>query len=409
MLSELSRNDILPLLIPSTARENFIKLKMDELSGKFSSPYPEPREYWNTVLDGFNLFPNRLDNFLKAKDINNRSSFQNYYPYLIDLEPNSRCNFRCTMCQVSEWSRGQRARDMTFQEFKVLEDLFGFVVEAKIHGMGEPLLHKEFFNMVEFLKTFSIWTRTSINGSLLLANNNIEKLISSSLGEIQISLDGATKETYEKIRVRANFEKVCKGVKELNSACEGANRSLTRMWVVLQQNNVHELSKFVDLANELKFKKLTFSLSLNDWGQEIWRDKNGNKEIDLETTVDSIKNLYEKYFNEGLDISLWKQSSKYSTTSGLQDLCPWIFDRTYVASDMRLTPCAIIGNPDVIDLGDASSVLNSWNGERYINFRKLHMVGKIPNECKSCYKSDSPHAEIPGSKQVFVNISQFKR
>ena len=251
MLSELNRDDILPLLAPSTARENFIKLKMDDLSGKFSSPYPEPREYWSTVLDGFNLFPNRLDNFIKAKDVNNRSSFQNYYPYLIDLEPNSRCNFRCTMCQVSEWSRGQRARDMTFQEFKVLEDLFGFVVEAKIHGMGEPLLHKEFFNMVEFLKTFSIWTRTSINGSLLLANNNIEKLITSSLGEIQISLDGATKETYEKIRVRANFEKVSKGVKELNSACESANRSLTRMWVVLQQNNIQELSKFVDLANEL--------------------------------------------------------------------------------------------------------------------------------------------------------------
>jgi hypothetical protein len=43
------------------------------------------------------------------------------------------------MCQVSEWARGQRARDMTFEEFQSLKSLFNFVIEAKIHGMGEPL------------------------------------------------------------------------------------------------------------------------------------------------------------------------------------------------------------------------------------------------------------------------------
>jgi pyrroloquinoline quinone biosynthesis protein E len=310
------------------------------------------------------------------------------------------------MCQVSEWARGQRARDMTFQEFQSLRDLFDFVIEAKIHGMGEPLLHKEFFNMVEYLKSFSIWTRTSINGSLLLANNNIEKLVNSSLGEIQISLDGATKETYEKIRVRANFEKVTEGIKELNMACESENRNLTRMWVVLQENNIHELSKFVELAKYLKFRKLTFSLSLNDWGQELWRNINGKKGIAIESTIDKIKELFEKSIGEGLDISLWQQSNKYSVNNGPQDLCPWIFDRTYITSDMRLTPCAIIGNPDITDLGDASEILNSWNSEKYVSFRKLHLTGAIPNECTSCYRNEGVQVGVPGQKQIFVNISK---
>ena len=114
MLQDLTKADILPLLINGKNRKDFIQYKLQESIGKLNAPYPAPREYWNTVLDGFAEFPSRLDNFIEAKKVGNRQTVQNYRPFLIDLEPNSRCNFRCTMCQVSEWERGQRARDMTF-------------------------------------------------------------------------------------------------------------------------------------------------------------------------------------------------------------------------------------------------------------------------------------------------------
>ena len=408
MLQDLTKADILPLLINGKNRKDFIQYKLQESIGKLNAPYPAPREYWNTVLDGFAEFPSRLDNFIEAKKVGNRQTVQNYRPFLIDLEPNSRCNFRCTMCQVSEWERGQRARDMTFEEFRSLKNLYPFVVEAKIHGMGEPLLHKDFFEMVSFLSDYLIWTRTSINGSLLLANNNIERLVNSTLGEVQISIDGASKETYEKIRVRANFDKVTKGVRELNNALESANRNLSRMWVVLQEENIHEVSRFVDLAMDLKFKRLTFSVSLNDWGQDYWRSRNGEKGVMITPTLEKLQNLYVESKSEGLEISLWKQSGKYTASLDTKGLCPWIFDRTYIGSDMRLTPCAIIGNPDITDLGDASTVLDSWNGEAYVDFRRRHLVGDIPNECKGCYGDKNSETSQTTSKQVFVDITQQK-
>lgn len=408
MLQELTKADIMPLLGKGNERDDFINFKIQEPRGQLKSPYPSPLEYWHTIFDGFAKFPSRLDNFIEAKKNQNRGVFQNYKPFLIDLEPNSRCNFRCTMCQVSEWERGQRARDMSFDEFRSLKNLYIYVVEAKIHGMGEPLLHKNFFEMVEFLGEYSIWTRTSINGSMLLANNNIKKLVTSSLGEVQISLDGATKKTYEKIRVRANFEKVTDGIRQLNTALEEANRSLTRMWVVLQEENIHEISAFVELAINLRFKRLTFSLSLNDWGQEFWRSRNGAKGIELEKTIEMLEALHKESLDNGLEISLWKQSSKYSISDGTNGLCPWIFDRTYIGSDMRLTPCAIIGNPNVTDLGDANSILESWNGLEYMNFRKRHIEGDIPRECKDCYKLDKSPQKYTTPKQVFVDISQRK-
>lgn len=406
MLKDLTKEEITPLLVDSKKRQEFIQHKLQESTGKLSTPYPAPKEYWNTVFDGFARFPNRLNNFIEAKRFDNRKSVQDYKPYLIDIEPNSRCNFRCTMCQVSEWERGQRARDMTFEEFRSLKMLYPFVVEAKIHGMGEPLLHKDFFGMVELLSNYSIWTRTSINGSLLLANNNIEKLRNSALGEVQISIDGASKETYEKIRVRANFEKVTKGVRELNQAVKGTERALTRMWVVLQAGNIHEISRFVDLAMDLQFKRLTFSISLNDWGQDLWRSRNGEKGVLIAPILEELENLYYKTAKQGLEISLWKQSGKYTSFLGTKGLCPWIFDRTYIGSDMRLTPCAIIGNPNVTDLGDANLVLESWNSKEYVEFRKRHLDGDIPNECKGCYSDELPETDPATTKQVFVDITQ---
>jgi len=408
MLQELTKADLVPLLSHGPDRNNFIESKIKESMGALKAPYPSPHDYWNTILDGFAKFPYRLENFLEAKKLENRAVFQDYKPFLIDLEPNSRCNFRCTMCQVSEWQRGQRAADMTFEEFKSLSGLYLFVVEAKIHGMGEPLLHKDFFKMVEFLGEYLIWTRTSINGSLLLANNNIERIVNSSLGEVQISLDGATKETYEKIRVRANFEKVTNGILCLNEALEMNHRNLTRMWVVLQNQNIHEISEFVELAKKLKFKRLTFSLSLNDWGQEFWRDKNGTKGVDIAPTLDILQKLYADSIEEGLEISLWKQSKKYTSADGVENLCPWIFDRTYIGSDMRLTPCAIIGNPDVTDLGDAKTILESWNSQEYMDFRRKHLEGEIPKECRDCYSVEKLGTDISRSKQVFVDITQHK-
>lgn len=403
MIKDSSKLQLLQLINDPIKKSQFITEKESQTSNKLSAPQPNVSNYWETVLRGLSLYPQRLNNFIQGKDKNNRLANQKYFPYLIDIEPNSRCNFRCTMCQVSEWARGQRARDMTLGEFESLQELFSYVVELKIHGMGEPLLHKEFFNMLSYLEKFSIWTRTSINGSLLLVNNNIEKLIQSNLGEVQISIDGASKETYEKIRVRANFEKVCKGVAELNSSSTHLNRDLTRMWVMLQKENIHELEKFVELAHNLKFKKLTFSLSLNDWGQEVWRDINGEKGIEVQSTLDKISSLYQTAKQQGLEISLWRQANKYSTEKS-ENLCPWIFDRTYITSDMRLTPCAIIGNPEVTDLGGAQDILKSWNGDAYLSFREKHLSGNIPNECQSCYKSGNTKIEIPGSKQVFVNI-----
>ena len=53
------------------------------------------------------------------------------------------------------------------------------------------------------------------NGTLLNRNDNIEKVLDSPLKRFILSLDGYTKETFEKIRYRASWDRVYSAVAEL--------------------------------------------------------------------------------------------------------------------------------------------------------------------------------------------------
>ena len=120
-----------------------------------------------------------------------------YLPAKMDIENVSRCNFRCTMCQVSDWAGGKRARDMTLEEFQGFLSKQVGITEIKLQGLGEPLLGPDFFEMIRFARSRHIWVRVTTNSSLLHHKENYRHLVDSDVCEVQMSLDGATPEVFE--------------------------------------------------------------------------------------------------------------------------------------------------------------------------------------------------------------------
>lgn len=347
--------------------------------------FPEPHQftYRSMRYRAFVENPNRLKNYILAEN-EVYSEKVSFLPYIIDVEPNSRCNFRCIMCQVSDWERGQRARDMKLEEFKELIDNNPQLIEIKLQGMGEPLLHKDFVKMIEYASERNIWVRTVVNGSLLHVRNHVERLIDSGVGEIQASVDGANKEVFEAVRRNSNFERVVENFTSLNRYANKKDRPYTRMWVVLQRQNRHQIFDFVELAKKMEFKRLTFSLSLGDWGQGIWKERKSVMQV-MSFTEEEEEQLLETAKDNDIDISIWNISNKYSPES-LDSLCAWPFTRTLISSDMKVGPCCMIGNPDIAAFGDGNDIAKTWNGKEYRDFRRNHIQGKIPKFCENCYK-----------------------
>lgn len=347
------------------------------------------------------------ENYSKYLNSDRRSETPNYLPIKLDIENLSRCNFRCVMCQVSEWAKGQRARDLEFHEFTHIIDENTGLVEIKLQGMGEPTLAKDdLFKMIRYARERHIWVRTVTNGSLLHLNDNSRKFLESDVNEIQISIDGADKKTFESIRVQSKFERVVQNVTDLNNLSKLMGKEVTKMWTVVQDKNIDQLKELIDLAKQMNFSSMVFSLDISDWGNEGWTDRNEQRSVGRIFDLGYANNLYSYGLNQGIKVAFWNINEKYDILDP-NKLCEWPFERSYIASDSRVVPCCMVADPDTFEIKGSIkeqpekkvesldketnwSFVEIWNSKNYKNFRKSHLSGdasKLPKICQGCYKS----------------------
>ncbi|MEQ8666530.1 MAG: radical SAM protein [Rhodospirillales bacterium] len=335
--------------------------------------------------------PLKKKNYERYMASRRRSSQLDYLPIKLDIENVSRCNFRCTMCQVSEWHKGQRARDMTLDEFKSIIDEQRGLVEIKLQGMGEPLMQRDpFFEMIRYAREKHIWVRTVTNASLLHLKDNYKKLVDADVNELQISVDGADKATFEEIRRGSVFERVVENCKLLNAYSREVDRMRTKMWTVVQRANRHQMTDLVNLANDMGFVSMVFALNLTNWGSDMWSERNDEVTVEDSMDTDFAWQLVKQGEKLGVRVAFWNITSKYRTDDP-DTLCPWPFERAYVGSDLRVVPCCMIANPDACEIPDDGdgefSFTRIWNNDAYADFRRAHLEGDIPDVCLQCYES----------------------
>ena len=348
---------------------------------EFPKPTPNLEAYNKKLHAGFSKYPERHKNFLKYKNSSKNAKID-YMPIKLDIENVSRCNLKCEMCQVSSWESFKRGADMTLADFKgIIDEQYG-VYELKIQGMGEPFLGKDFTRMVEYASSKDIWVRTSTNATILDKKENYKRIIDAGIDEVQISVDGTTKDTYEKIRINASFERLVKNSKLINSYCDSLGIDKTRMWVLLQKDNVKEFCRFPAFAKELGFKRVAIILDVHGWGNDKMADKNNHKKV-TSITEEDIEKLLEDARGLGVNLTFWDISDKYSQTNP----CSWPFERAYISSDKKVVPCCMIANPDTFNLGTLNIDFNDiWNSPQYTKFREAHLSDKVPNVCRYCYR-----------------------
>lgn len=356
---------------------------------KISRPDPTPsraaydRERWICLARS----PRRLFNYMKFLLADRRSVDVSYLPTRMDIENVSRCNFRCTMCQVSEWPKGQRADDMTLADFKrLLDEQYG-LVEIKIQGFGEPLLMgDDFFEMIRYARARRIWTRTTTNASLLHLKDNYRKLVDSGINEVQISIDGADAAIFEKIRVGSVFDTVKKNCKLINDYAASKGIECTKAWTVVQRDNWHQLRDLVHLAHELGFKSQAFSFDIGDFGDPEWHKR--NQAVTMELDPQLPYELTALGQSLGIKVGIWNVTQQFSLDDKSR-MCPWPFERTYISSDMQIVPCPI-GDPRRMNFGNAKDLKDNWNGKKLRGFRRAHLQGKLPAICRTCYEKRKP-------------------
>ena len=174
-------------------------IKDEEINNRFASTFGERwikyRDLWSDL------------SYLK---------FETSFPSYVVFEFSSACNLTCPMCSFGSQDKSIRKYYdgmMSFETFvKICHELNEHECPAvKLSGNNEPLLYPDFFDRVDYIKkhTKVMDIIMSTNG-LLLDENRINRLLDNPVTKLCISIDAATRETYDKIRIGSNFEKVKK-------------------------------------------------------------------------------------------------------------------------------------------------------------------------------------------------------
>ena len=180
------------------------------------------------------------------------------FPYEIQFSPEHRCNLRCVQCYatVVRNDGGVPLMDVklppnTLERFQKLEPFADHWECISLTGSGEPLLSPAFPGILEILERHDCWVSFNTHG-LLVDRKRARMLVENGVDEIRFSMDGATKETFEKIRVNAKWDAFVRAIDTLNEVKRelGSSKPMLVFSSNFMRQNIEELPALIDFAAE---------------------------------------------------------------------------------------------------------------------------------------------------------------
>ena len=258
------------------------------------------------------------------------------------IEPTNTCNLRCTFCYVTEGM----ARPEGFMD----PDLFRKVIDDSpglehlcMHNWGEPLLHKQIFDMLDYAHAAGVrWLVMNTNGTLLTPKM-IRRLVDSPLSILRFSIDGSA-ETFKRVR----------GVE------------------------LHRIrDNILKLREEKERRRPDLSLGVVFTVEEDTWEEAADYIAYWETVVDHVR-LQPKLI-----------------AAPRQDPCPELFGKDYgklvVLWDGTVIPCCVDYNA-TLKLGNAwdTPVAELWRAHAMDRLRERHLQGDFPARCAECQECETP-------------------
>jgi len=255
------------------------------------------------------------------------------------------CNLRCQHCYQDNDNLELKLSD----KLKIIELItkalrkWGMRGRVSITG-GEPFLDKDLYHILSRLESLPEINRINIlsNGTIITASlaQSLSKF--KKLKEVQISLDGARRETHDSIRGKGSFNKTLKGI---NSLLE-QGIAVTVMFT-LWKENMHEVPALVDLAIAKKISAFTV--------ERLVPCGNGQQLQEELLAPTELKKVYE-YLNEraagedflcsGIQLRrsrpLWVNTCEdveEGTSKGIGGFCPIGLSALAILPDGTVLPC----------------------------------------------------------------------
>jgi MoaA/NifB/PqqE/SkfB family radical SAM enzyme len=303
-------------------------------------------------------------------------------PRSIQIECTTKCNLKCTFCELSYWT--EKPADLQFDIIHKMIDHLPKLKRIDLTGIGESLMNRDFFKIVEFLKARGLYVTFNDNFTLMTEQAAL-RITELQVDQIFLSLDGATKQTYEQIRVGANFDKVIANARRLIQIKHefGERRPEVKINTVVCLNNYRELPGIVELASDIGIGMVQFV-------NVITFDSTTG--LDTESIRRDVQNVFTEAVKRARSLGVRIKIELFDKLPVQGCDFPW--RRNFVTYDGYLHPCCYTTQTGDRKAQNGRSFGNLitrsfseiWNGPAYPEFRRKMRQGILPSACEHCPK-----------------------
>lgn len=304
------------------------------------------------------------------------------YPSYLEIEVTTRCNLKCIICEHTYWK--EKAREMSWEEFKSIVDQFPRLKWIGLTGIGESFLHPDFLRMLQLVKSRSIYVE--LYDTFYFINEEVSsELLNLKIDRILASVDAATKETYEEIRVGSDYDRVISNIKnliELRSKRKAFFPQIDFHFIICREN-IEEVLPFIELIASLDPSRncsIIFTRMLHAF-EEV-------KNLTVEVPAEVIAKVEKKARELGIII---RWNANVPTRKPPINKCTeWTMPFIFV--DGSVVPCCAGNEANHRSfqrkhaLGNIfnTSFAQVWHSTKYNNLRKMLRSGKVPAPCSNC-------------------------
>ena len=172
------------------------------------------------------------------------------YPVRIEVETTTRCFLRCGKCEQAYWDMPQE--DMSLDQFSSILDQFPDLCAASLSGIGHNFQNPQFMDMVETACARDIFVQF-FDTYYFIDEDNARRLVEAGVSKLNMSIDGADADTYERQQVGSKFDRVIANAAGLAQMKRRYHTSFPEQafTVVVTKFNQHQLPRFVDLIRQI--------------------------------------------------------------------------------------------------------------------------------------------------------------
>jgi mycofactocin biosynthetic radical S-adenosylmethionine protein MftC len=209
-------------------------------------------------------------------------------PICLTWELTYACNLACVHCLSSSGRRDPR--ELTTDEAKaVLDELRTLKVFYINVGGGEPMIRRDFFEVIDYATLNGIGVKFSTNGAFL-GPDEARRLASMDYLDVQISLDGVDATTNDAVRGIGSYDIARRAMDNLFDAGFGP----FKISLVVTRHNVEQLDDFKRLADGYGAQLRVTRLRPSGRGVDSWHS--------LHPTAAQQRMIYQWLLDNGADV-----------------------------------------------------------------------------------------------------------